>query len=196
MEWNITVYIGHNERYSTEVWQCDIRILQPFLANVLLISGQIWPTLNSYLELTDWLKMETFGQRWVTGNKRWNSCIQVWSWSTFMILPELEVMYLSKIFGIFYKNLTSEKQSMLATLFLMVEAKFWIGKALRLFLKNYQRSHIDKDKNNFVKVILGPHFLCWILGVVPFNTWLISWWEENNCCYKLSNWLFFDLFVL
>ena len=21
---------------------------------------------------------------------------------------------------------------------------------------------------------LGPHFLCWILGVVPFNTWLIS----------------------
>ena len=34
----------------------------------------------------------------------------------------------------------------------------------------------------------GPHFLCWILGVVPFNTWLISSWEENNCCYKLSNW--------
>ena len=26
-----------------------------------------------------------------------------------------------------------------------------------------------------------PHFLCWILGVVPFNTWLISSWEENNC---------------
>ena len=21
-------------------------------------------------------------------------------------------------------------------------------------------------------IILGPHFLCWILGVVPFNTWL------------------------
>ena len=34
----------------------------------------------------------------------------------------------------------------------------------------------------------GPHFLCWITGVVPFNTWLISCWEENNCCYKLSNW--------
>ena len=34
----------------------------------------------------------------------------------------------------------------------------------------------------------GPHFLCWISGVVPFNTWLISSWEENNCCYKLSNW--------
>ena len=33
---------------------------------------------------------------------------------------------------------------------------------------------------------LGPHFLCWILGVVPFSTWLISSWEENKCCYKLS----------
>ena len=32
----------------------------------------------------------------------------------------------------------------------------------------------------------GPHFLCWILGVVPFNTWLISSWEENKFCYKLS----------
>ena len=28
----------------------------------------------------------------------------------------------------------------------------------------------------------GPHFLCWISGVVPFTTWLISSWEE------LSNW--------
>ena len=35
---------------------------------------------------------------------------------------------------------------------------------------------------------LGCHFLCWIYGVVPFNTWLISSWEENNCHYKLSNW--------
>ena len=35
---------------------------------------------------------------------------------------------------------------------------------------------------------LGPHYLCWIFGVVPSNTWLISSWEENNCCYKLSNW--------
>ena len=34
----------------------------------------------------------------------------------------------------------------------------------------------------------GSHFLCWISGVVLFNTWLISSWEENNRCYKLSNW--------
>ena len=33
---------------------------------------------------------------------------------------------------------------------------------------------------------LGPHFLCWISEVVSFNMWLISSWEENNCCYKLS----------
>ena len=33
---------------------------------------------------------------------------------------------------------------------------------------------------------IGLHFLCWISGVVPFNTWLISSWEENKCCYKLS----------
>ena len=32
----------------------------------------------------------------------------------------------------------------------------------------------------------GPHFLCWILGVVPFNMRPISSWEENKCCYKLS----------
>ena len=34
----------------------------------------------------------------------------------------------------------------------------------------------------------SPQFLCRILGVVPFNMWLTSRWEENNCCYKLSNW--------
>ena len=33
---------------------------------------------------------------------------------------------------------------------------------------------------------LGPHSLCWILGVVPFHMWLISSWEENKCCYKLK----------
>ena len=35
---------------------------------------------------------------------------------------------------------------------------------------------------------IGPHFLYWISGVVPFITWLISNWEENDCCYKLTNW--------
>ena len=34
--------------------------------------------------------------------------------------------------------------------------------------------------------IKGPHFLCWISEVVPFNTWPISSWEANKCCYKLS----------
>ena len=28
--------------------------------------------------------------------------------------------------------------------------------------------------------------LPFISGVVPFNTWLISSWEANKCCYKLS----------
>ena len=32
----------------------------------------------------------------------------------------------------------------------------------------------------------GHHFLCWISGIVPFNIWLISSWEENECCYKMS----------
>ena len=32
----------------------------------------------------------------------------------------------------------------------------------------------------------GPLFLCWFLGVVPFNTWHTSSWEENKCYYKLS----------
>ena len=41
-------------------------------------------------------------------------------------------------------------------------------------------------RNSFVSPILGPHFLCLISGVFLFNTWLISSWEENKCCYKLS----------
>ena len=32
---------------------------------------------------------------------------------------------------------------------------------------------------------VGSHFLGWIFGVVPFNTWLISGWEENKYCCKL-----------
>ena len=35
-------------------------------------------------------------------------------------------------------------------------------------------------------VVLEPLFLCWFLGVVPFNMWPISSCEENKCCYKLS----------
>ena len=36
--------------------------------------------------------------------------------------------------------------------------------------------------------VLDSHFLCWISGLAPFNTWLISSWEKNNFCYKLSTW--------
>ena len=35
---------------------------------------------------------------------------------------------------------------------------------------------------------LGLLHLCWFLAVGPFNTRLIWSWEENKCCYKLSNW--------
>jgi hypothetical protein len=38
----------------------------------------------------------------------------------------------------------------------------------------------------FIWFYFDPHFLCWISRVAPFNTWLISNWEENDCCYKLS----------
>ena len=56
---------------------------------------------------------------------------------------------------------------------------------------NYQTPYPPYNQvDHFLQLSLqyGPHFLCWITGVVPFNTWLISSWEENNCCYKLSNW--------
>ena len=43
---------------------------------------------------------------------------------------------------------------------------------------------------------LGPHFLYLVLGVVPFNTWLISSWEESHWCYKLSNWQCDQVFSL
>ena len=34
---------------------------------------------------------------------------------------------------------------------------------------------------------IGPLFLCWYLGVVPFNTWLISSWEWNTCWANAQN---------
>ena len=40
--------------------------------------------------------------------------------------------------------------------------------------------------DEWMSEVLGPHFLCWISGVVPFNTWLISSWENNKCSYKQS----------
>ena len=48
----------------------------------------------------------------------------------------------------------------------------------------------------FIMLDLGPHFLCWILGVVPINTWVISSWEENSCCLQaeqLTKWWLFSL---
>ena len=42
-----------------------------------------------------------------------------------------------------------------------------------------------KPLEDVVQAILGPLFLSWFLAAVPFNTWLISSWEENKCCYKL-----------
>ena len=42
--------------------------------------------------------------------------------------------------------------------------------------------------------LYGPHFLCWTLGVVPFNTWLISSWEKPLLQAKqLTKW---ELFLL
>ena len=45
----------------------------------------------------------------------------------------------------------------------------------------------DAEFHNLIQhlwILLGLYFLCWISGVVPLNTWLISNWEENKCCYK------------
>ena len=44
----------------------------------------------------------------------------------------------------------------------------------------------------------GHHFLCWLSGVVPFNTWLISSWEEKKLLLKadqLTKWQLFSLKV-
>ena len=54
----------------------------------------------------------------------------------------------------------------------------------RLIFEENKRGVKRNEKYSLIH--LGPHFLCWISGVVPFNTWLISNWEDNNCCYKLS----------
>ena len=39
------------------------------------------------------------------------------------------------------------------------------------------------------KVHNGSHFLCWISEIVSFNTWVISSWQENKCCFKLSKYI-------
>ena len=54
-------------------------------------------------------------------------------------------------------------------------------------MKNWKSQNSAKSHLS-TKGIKGPHFLFWNSGVVPFNTWFISNWQENNCCYKLSNW--------
>ena len=36
------------------------------------------------------------------------------------------------------------------------------------------------------QICLGPLHLCWFLAHGQFNMRLISSWEENECCYKLS----------
>ena len=44
-------------------------------------------------------------------------------------------------------------------------------------------------------VVYGPQILCWTSGIVSFTMWLISSWEENKYCYKLSKctkWHLFD----
>ena len=49
--------------------------------------------------------------------------------------------------------------------------------------------NFDNDsffRNSPRNTFLGPHFLCWFSGTVPFNTWPISSWEENEYWYKLK----------
>ena len=54
--------------------------------------------------------------------------------------------------------------------------------------KEKKRKRDDMTMNLSHNIIMWvcPHFLCWISGVVPFNSWLISSWEEHICCYNLS----------
>ena len=42
--------------------------------------------------------------------------------------------------------------------------------------------------SKILAVKIGALHLCYFWAVVLFNTWLISSWEENNSCNKLSNW--------
>ena len=70
-----------------------------------------------------------------------------------------------------------------------------------------------KDKKWGACMPLTHHInICWLLSfkfywhiyvlyfcvgfswIVTFNTWLISCWEENNCCYRLRNWQNEDCF--
>ena len=68
------------------------------------------------------------------------------------------------------------------------------------FLVYFNRSYVSNcvviitDRSgNKLRANNGLLFLCWFLGVVPFNPWLISSWEENKCCSKLTRLQLFSL---
>ena len=80
----------------------------------------------------------------------------------------------------------------------------WMSKSIResslfirwvLFLKLFSLISVQTNFQ-IIHMNLGPHFLCWISGVVPFNTWPMSSWEENKWCYKLSQCTKWHLFHL
>ena len=66
---------------------------------------------------------------------------------------------------------------------------------LRYFYSNTMQTHfrkklekINENENgrNRGKLMQWSSFSVLNFGVVKFNTWLISIWEENKCCYKMS----------
>ena len=91
--------------------------------------------------------------------------------------PLTETVYYLRLYGMYY-DFTAEYLMILSQC-----AKSVVRKE-RVFSVNIL-SRIRKHP--FISPICayGPHFLSWISGVVPFNTWLISSWEKK-CCSKLS----------
>ena len=91
------------------------------------------------------------------------------------------------------QNTVSKYNSMLRHSFRRMKTVWWLlfiwPIIIPIFAKEIQWKTQAKNstgKSLYKPYFKGPHFLFWILWVVPFNTWLILSWEESKYYYKLS----------
>ena len=113
----------------------------------------------------------------------------------------LQTIYYDAFFNIFFDQIRKQESGELKQIWKLHTEWIWEAPQRTFIILTFQLQDGDFAlKSAFTIKIspfmekLGPHFLCWILGVVSFNTWLISSWEENKCCYKLRKYTKWHLF--
>ena len=115
----------------------------------------------------------------------------------------LQTIYYDAFFNIFFDQIRKQESGELKQIWKLHTECVWEAPKRTFIILTFQLQDGDFAlKSAFTMKLslfmekLGPHFLCWILGVVAFNTWFISSWEENSCCYKLSKFTKWNIFPL